>query len=195
MAHFRYQSLTRGPEQVAASGTPSGRAPALPMFCRARPRANRRIEMRIVKIATTVVLVAGTTLAAANEFATKEEAVAMVQKATAFIKEQGPGNAYPEISKRTGKFVDRDLYIVVYGMDGKVLAHGGNEKLVGKDLIDTQDVDGKFFVRDRVELASKQPEFWQDYKFVNPTTKKVEPKQMYCQRLEQTVVCGGIYKL
>lgn len=151
--------------------------------------------MRVMNAAAAIALLASATLAKAGEFATKDEAVAMVKGAVAFIKEQGPGNAYPEITNRTGKFVDRDLYVVVYGLDGKVLAHGGNAKLVGKELIDAQDVDGKFFVKERVELARKQPEFWQDYKFVNPTTKKVEPKQMYCQRLEETAVCGGIYKL
>ena len=67
----------------------------------------------------------------AGEFGTKEEAVSMVTKAMAFIKEQGPDQAYPEITSRAGKFIDRDLYVVVYGLDGKVLAHGGNAKLVG----------------------------------------------------------------
>jgi cytochrome c len=140
------------------------------------------------------VLVCGATLATAAEFGTKDEAVALVKKAVVFIKEQGPSNAYPEITNRAGKFVDRDLYVVVYGLDGKVLAHGGNQKLVGKDMIDTQDVDGKYFVKERVELANKKPDFWQDYKFVNPTTKKVEPKEMYCERLDQTAVCAGVYK-
>ena len=49
-------------------------------------------------------------------------------------------------------------------------------------------------VKERVELAQANPSFWQDYKFTNPETKKIEPKTMYCERLEQTVVCGGIYK-
>jgi cytochrome c len=132
--------------------------------------------------------------ATAGDFATKDEAQAMVKKAVAYIKDQGADKAYPEISDRGGKFVDRDLYVVVYGLDGKVLAHGGNAKLVGKEMIEAQDVDGKFFVKERVELAHKQPSFWQDYKFVNPTDKKVEPKQMYCERLGETAVCGGIYK-
>ena len=61
-------------------------------------------------------------------------------------------------------------------------------------MSDAQDVDGKFFVKERVELATKQPSFWQDYKFVNPVDKKVEPKQMYCERLDNTAVCAGIYK-
>jgi cytochrome c len=132
--------------------------------------------------------------AAAGEWATKDEAQAMVKKAVAFIKEQGPDKSYAEITNKNGQFTDRDLYVVVYQLDGKVLAHGSNAKLVGKDMSDAQDVDGKFFVKERIELAQKQPEFWQDYKFVNPTSKKVEPKQMYCQRLAETAVCAGVYK-
>jgi hypothetical protein len=55
-------------------------------------------------------------------------------------------------------------------------------------------VDGKEFVKERTELGRKQANFWQDYKFTNPVTKKIEPKQMYRERLEDTVVCGGVYR-
>lgn len=133
--------------------------------------------------------------ATAGESATKDEATAMVKKAVSFIKEQGVEKAYAEISNKGGRFTDRDLYVVVYQLDGKVLAHGGNQKFIGKDMSEAQDVDGKYFVKERIELAHKQPSFWQDYKFVNPVSKKVEPKQMYCERVENTAVCGGIYKL
>ena len=133
--------------------------------------------------------------AAASSGAGKDDAVAMVKKAVSFIKEQGPEKAYPEITNKAGKFIDRDLYVVVYQLDGKVLAHGSNEKFVGKDMIDAQDVDGKPYVKERVELAGKNASFWQDYKFVNPVSKKVEPKEMYCEKLDNTAVCAGIYKL
>jgi cytochrome c len=133
--------------------------------------------------------------ALAADGATKDQAVAMVKKAVASIKADGSDKAYAEISKKGGAFTDRDLYIVVYQLDGKVLAHGANEKFIGKDMSDAQDVDGKLYVKERIELAQKQASFWQDYKFVNPVTKKVEPKEMYCERLDQTAVCGGIYKL
>lgn len=132
--------------------------------------------------------------AQAAEKASKDEAVAMVKKAVAFIKSNGTEKGYGEISNKKGQFIDRDLYVVVYGLDGKVLAHGANEKLIGKDMIDATDVDGTPYVKDRVEKAKAAPSFWQDYKFVNPVTKKVEPKQMYCERLGETAVCGGIYK-
>jgi cytochrome c len=130
---------------------------------------------------------------AAAERPTKDEAIAMVKKAVAFIKEQGPGKAYAEFTNKGGRFHDRDLYITVLDLDGKVLAHGQREDLIGKVLIEFKDADGKLFVKERVELARQQPSFWQKYKFMNPATKKVEPKEMYCERLSQTAVCGGVY--
>jgi cytochrome c len=118
----------------------------------------------------------------------------MVKKGVAFIKANGKDKGYAEISNKAGQFRHQDLYLVVYGLDGTVLAHGANEKMIGKNLIDLKDVDGKAFVRERVEMGKAKASFWQDYKFTNPETKKIEPKTMYCERLEETVVCGGIYK-
>lgn len=133
-------------------------------------------------------------LALAADGATKDQAVAMVQKAVAAIKAEGPDKAYAAIDDPAGPFVDRDLYIAVYGLDGIVLAHGANKSRIGTNQIGDKDPDGKAFVKERVELAKTQPSFWQSYKFKNPTSGKVEPKQMYCERLEQTVVCGGVYQ-
>jgi cytochrome c len=126
--------------------------------------------------------------------ATAAEATAMVKKGVAFIKANGKDKGYAEISTKGGQFSDRDLYLVAYGMDGMVRAHGANEKMVGKNLIDLKDVDGKPFVKERVDLAASKGTFWQDYKFTNPMSKKIEPKSAYCEKLDDVVVCGGIYK-
>ena len=131
---------------------------------------------------------------AAGDKATAEEATAMVKKGVAFIKANGKDKAYAEIMNKQGQFTDRDLYLVVYGMDGSCLAHGANDKMVGKNLIDLKDIDGKPYVKERVETANVKASFWQDYKFTNPVSRKIEPKQMYCERLDATIVCGGIYK-
>ena len=69
------------------------------------------------------------------------------------------------------------------------------ERRAGEDeLGQAQGVDGKAFVQERIALAQKQPTFWQEYKFKNPVTKKVEQKQTYCERYEDTAVCAGVYK-
>ena len=117
----------------------------------------------------------------------------MVKRAVVFIKDQGPDKAYAEFTTKAGRFHDRDLYITVLDLDGKVLAHGQRDDLIGKGLIDAKDPDGKLFIKERVELARQQPSFWQNYKFMNPVTKKIEPKEMYCERLNETMVCGGVY--
>jgi len=154
---------------------------------------NNWLKMPLVSVTAAMLVFAGAA-AKADGGANKDEAVAMVKKAVAFIKAQGADKAYPEFTAKDPKFIDRDLYVVVYQLDGKVLAHGSNAKFVGKDLSDAQDVDGKLYVKERVEMAAKQPTFWQDYKFVNPVSKKVEPKEMYCERVENTAVCAGVYK-
>jgi signal transduction histidine kinase len=142
--------------------------------------------------AVGAVVAAGS--ASAAERATKDEAIAMVKKAVVAIKANGD-KTYADITKKGGPFTDRDLYIVVYKNDGVVLAHGQNETLVGKNLSDAKDPDGKPFVAERMALAKKGAPFWQEYKFSDPLTKKVEPKEMYCEPLNDTAVCGGVYKL
>ncbi len=146
----------------------------------------------VAGLAAALCLFAASAIAATG--ATKDEAVAMVKKAVGAIKSEGTTKAYTEISDQKGPFVDRDLYIVVYGLDGMVLAHGADAKRIGTNQIGAKDADGKAFVKERVELAKAQPSFWQSYKFMNPVTKKIEPKQMYCERLGDTAVCGGIYQ-
>jgi len=140
------------------------------------------------------VLVAGAGVAAAADMGTKDEAVTMVKKAVGFIKANGAEKAYAEFSNPKGQFVDRDLYIAVYDMNGKCLAHGANAKMIGRDLLDNKDVDGKEFVKERVEMMKKQTSGWQDYKFRNPTSNQVEPKAMYVERVNDVIVGCGIYK-
>ncbi len=153
-----------------------------------------RLRLRHSFAGIALALAAASAVYAATN-ASKDEAMAMVKKGVAFIKANGVEKGYAEIANKAGTFVDRDLYLVVYGLDGKCLAHGANPKQIGKDLIDLTDVDGKYFIKERIELAKSKPAgFWQDYRFTNPVSKKVEPKAMYCEKLGETAVCGGVYK-
>ncbi len=136
----------------------------------------------------------GGSLARAAEYGTAAEAEALVKKAAAYIKANGKEKAFAEISNPKGPFTDRDLYVVVYDLNGKCLAHGQNPKMAGKDLIELKDPDGKAFIKERVELAKTKDKFWQDYKFTNPLSKKIEPKSMYLEKHGDIMVGCGIYK-
>ena len=132
-------------------------------------------------------------LADAGDQGTKDEAVAMVKKAVEFIKASGNEKAFEEITNPKGKFVDRDLYVVVYDMNAKCLAHGQKANMVGKELIDFKDTDGKEFYKERIEIMKKQVSAWQDYKFMNPVSKEIEAKSMYLERTGDLIVGCGVY--
>lgn len=143
--------------------------------------------------AIAVGLFVGTTLAFADAPTTKDDAIAMVKKAVALIKAEGTEKAYAEISKGA-PYVDRDVYTVVQGFDGTTLAHATNPKLIGKNMIDAQDVDGKYFAKEMATRGQKEASFWYDFKFVNPVNKKIQVKDMYCEAVPPTTVCAGVYR-
>ena len=142
----------------------------------------------------SLVLILGSSWSYAADAGTKEEAVVMVKKAIEYIKANGRAKAFAEITDPQGKFRDRDLYVVVSDMNAKILAHGQDKNLVGKNLIDYKDEDGKEVMKERVALMKAHKTAWQDYKFINPVTNKIEPKQMYLERFEDLTIACGFYK-
>jgi len=131
---------------------------------------------------------------AAGKRGTAAEAEAMVKKAIAMAKAKGNEATFAEINNTKGQFTDRDLYVFVYDMNGKVMAHGQNLKMIGKELIDMKDADGKEFVKERIEIAKTKGSGWQDYKFTDPLTKQIEPKRAYIERYGDLIFGSGIYK-
>ncbi|MBC8017818.1 MAG: cache domain-containing protein [Verrucomicrobia bacterium] len=149
---------------------------------------------KIVLMAAATGLLCSVTMAGAEERATKKEAEAMVKKAVVAYKADGE-KTFADFTAPSKKYVSKDLYIVVYDLNGKCVAHGQNTKQVGKVLIGMKDPDGKAFVKERVDMAKSKGKFWQDYKFTDPLTKKVLAKQMYCEKADdKNIICGGVYK-
>ena len=145
-------------------------------------------------LALLAALMAGLALQVhAADRATADEAEALVKKAIVFYDRNGRDKALAEFQKQPGPFVDRDLYVTVYTMDGTALSHI-NHKMVGKNFIDVRDGDGVYFLRDRLEAAKTKDSGWQDYKYFNPVSKKIEPKTMYWQRHDGIVFAAGAYK-
>ncbi|OHD66556.1 MAG: histidine kinase [Spirochaetes bacterium RBG_13_51_14] len=125
---------------------------------------------------------------------TKEEAKGLVLKAIEYYKANGKDKAFAEINNPKGMFVKDDLYVFVYDINGTCVAHGFNAKMIGKNLIDAKDPDGKFFVRERVKIAKTAGSGWQDYKFTNPSTYKMENKTAYIQKVDNYIFGCGVYK-
>jgi cytochrome c len=125
---------------------------------------------------------------------TKDEAQSLVKKAIEYYKANGKEKGFAEVSNKKGKFVKDDLYVFVYDINGVCVAHGFNSKQIGKNLADVKDPDGKLYVKERIAIAKSSGSGWQDYKYTNPTTYKVEAKTAYIEKVDNYIFGCGAYK-
>lgn len=123
-----------------------------------------------------------------------EEASAMVKKAVAYMKANGKEKTLQEASNNKGQFVDRDLYLSIYDLKGKVVAHGSNAKLIGADVSELKDADNKYFIKEILAKAQSGGSGWVDYKWVNPVSKEIQAKSVYLQKADDVVIASGFYK-
>ena len=131
---------------------------------------------------------------AGGDRATPNEAIAMVKKGLAYIKENGKEKAFSEFANRTNQdFHDRDLYLFVYDLNGVNLSHGNNPKMIGKSLIDLK-VGDKYVVKEMIAVALSKGKGWVDYQWPNPVTKDLEMKSSYVEKIDDYFVGCGIYK-
>jgi signal transduction histidine kinase len=132
---------------------------------------------------------------AAAEFGSKAEAVAMVKRVQDMFKKDGPQATFKSVSdKSTTEFHDRDLYPFIYDMKGICVAHGARPALIGKNLIDLKDQDGKYLIREMIKISEGAGTGWVDYKWPNPITNKIEDKSSYIEKMGNYFVGVGIYK-
>ncbi len=125
---------------------------------------------------------------------TANDAKSLVKRAEALIESVGADAAFKVFNDPLQEFVERDLYIFVYSLDGVVLSHGGNPQLIGQNLLDAKDPSGKAFVAERVDIAKRKSKGWQDYVFRNPETGELEEKKSYISRVGDLIVGCGVYK-
>lgn len=125
----------------------------------------------------------------------QNEAEAMVKLAAAYLRANGRDKAFSEFSKPAPQFKNRDLYINVIDLHGNTKAHGENPKLIGRNLIDIKDADGKHFIKNFVQVAKNTGRGWVDYRWTNPVTAVVESKSTYIEKVDDYIIGCGIYKV
>jgi cytochrome c len=132
-------------------------------------------------------------LSTAADRGTAEEAKALVAKAIALYDSAGRDKAFAAIQDPKQGFVDRDLYVFVFGPKRTIVAHGGNPALVGTAAESLVDVDGVHFGTRFMDDTSATGN-WIDYKWRDPASGKVLPKSSWVVRHDGYVFGAGIYK-
>lgn len=133
------------------------------------------------------------TFAYANE-PNEKDAIALVEKGAAFMKTKGKEEMIKQINAKNPDYVQGPLYLVMRDDKGVVLANPVNPAMIGKDLLEVPDVDGKLFRREILDVAKTKGKGWVDYKFKNPASGKVEAKTSYIYKVGDVTLEAGIYK-
>lgn len=132
-------------------------------------------------------------LSTAADRGTAEEAKALVAKAIALYDSAGRDKAFAAIQDPKQGFVDRDLYVFVFGPKRTIAAHGGNPKLVGTAADGYVDEDGVHFGTKFMDDTTAAGS-WVDYKWKDPASGKVLPKSSWVVRHDGYIFGVGIYK-
>lgn len=148
---------------------------------------------KVLVFAMAIMFLASVGVAVAQDKGTPAEAKAMVKKAVAFMKEVGKEKTLAEVNNPKGKFIYKDLYVFVIDMDGVELAHPFTPALIGKNLMNMKDADGKSYVKERAAIAKEKGSGTIDYRWSNPQTKKVEKKQAYFEVVDNMIINCGYY--
>lgn len=154
------------------------------------------IMFLVLSLATLSAAEAPTASAAVTKYGTKAEAVAMVNRVEEMFKNKGAEATFKAVDDRSVKeFHDRDLYPFIFNLSGVCFAHGAVPALIGKNLMDLKDQDGKYFNKEMIAIAKGPGSGWVKYKWPDPLTKKIQDKSAYIEKLGNNYFVGvGIYR-
>jgi len=123
------------------------------------------------------------------------EAMHWVQKAISSYESLGAEKTLRLIGDRKGPFIDGESYIFALDIEGKVLAHPYSKELVGRNLMDLMDSDGKSFI-EKLLIKSKDGGFgFIEYTWSVPNSEGELRKTLFYERVDGMVLCSGFYKL
>jgi|SRR5579863_1140209 len=125
---------------------------------------------------------------------TRKTAKDLVKKGYTYMKQNGKTAAVDAFStKLEDEYRYGDLYLVVFDMNGVILAHGGNAELIGSNEFEFKDEDGHYFVKDMIEQAKNFNIGWITYK------KNKSLQSVYFEKIElgidHFIIASGLYPI
>ncbi len=133
------------------------------------------------------------------------DALALMSKAQAYLKDKGLEQAVAEFNNPDSPFNSKseinrigDLYLYSIDPKGFQVIHGKNPRIRGTNKMDMRDQDGVYLIRDLAKKCFSTPEGkgWVNYRWPNPLTKEMDSKAGYVEKVPGMDLClgTGIYK-
>lgn len=146
------------------------------------------------KIAAAVAASMLAGISAAAHATPESDAQDLVKRAGAYIKANGLEKACADFADPAKGFRTNESYVYIHDIRAKMLCNPGSPRTVGKEMIDVKDMDGKYFNKEMVKLATTKGSGWVEYKWTNPATQKMQDKKSYIERQDDLIIGSGFYK-
>jgi methyl-accepting chemotaxis protein len=126
----------------------------------------------------------------------RDRAVALVKRAVAHLHSHGSARALADFSDPNGPFVEGDLYVYAYGLDGVLVATSSpaSKMNIGANHTELRDLDGKRYMSEMIATAREKGKGWCDYVMRHPQTHQPLPKSSYFERADDYLIGCGIYR-
>lgn len=160
--------------------------------------------MRILRTLATAMLVTMTVLPAPasdrlsdrlSGRPSPEQVKDIALHAADLLSRQGLDKARPALTEE-GPFRFGEIYVNVIDTNGTWLVYPPSPRNEGKSVLNVRDADGKLLVKEIIRLAVDQGEGWVEYRWLNPVSNRIEPKQSYVKLVPElpAIVYVGLYR-
>jgi uncharacterized protein len=164
------------------------------MLARSRERCTSAKNPALLAFAFAALLSWPNFALAASQFGTREEAVAMVHRVQDMFRKLGYEATIKAVLSKSGGTIDRDLYAYILDQNGVVMANGAIPTMTpGTNLYNFRDQNGKYMMREQLEVCKGAGSGWVDFRFLSPLTQTIEDKSTYIERMGNYCVAVGVY--
>jgi cytochrome c len=125
--------------------------------------------------------------------ATRPVAQALAERAAQHLRRAGQAQAFKDFQDPAGGFLDGDLYVFVFDLEGTLMASGGFPYAVGRNLVIGYHEPSATNVRNLIQVARAQGQGWSEYVWRNPCSGRRETKISYVIKVGDLVVGVGAY--
>jgi cytochrome c len=139
------------------------------------------MKRTIVSVVVAVLMVGFAFVAYAS---LEDDAKALAQGGAKFIKENGKDKGLAEIMNPTGKFKKGKLFLTANDFNGICQANAAFPNFVGQNHLGLKDPDGKYFIKEAIEISKTKGGGWLEWQFTDPETKKIGNRKGWVQRVE-----------
>jgi len=86
-------------------------------------------------------------------------------------------------------------YFFVIDQSGNLISEGKNYNLIGKNVLQLRDSDGKYLIKEIIKSALSKDPYWVSYQWKNPASNRIELKHTYAKKVPNSnwIIGSGFY--